>query len=127
MRELRRLAEDEPERRLTRAEVGRRRDRDIHLQRAAQKEHAIDPRARRDVEVVDTSLVVVHDAGDAVEHRQHVARAAHAEREIDVRPAVLAADRCRAGDRASGDARVSAGVREHDVADAFAIGGSEDA
>ena len=81
---------------------------EIHLQRARQQKDAIRPQARLDIQVVRRPMPVVHLPRPVGENAGQVGISGDGECEIDIRPAVFAFYRARAGDSGADDARVSA-------------------
>ena len=124
-RPLVRGAEQQPEARPDRPELGRGPEGDVDLKRAREQEDAEERRAEPYVDVMDGAVLVVHPGAPVLYDAVHLARIAHAQSEIDVRPAVLTFERRRARERGGGDARVVARGRDERVAERLSLGWRE--
>src|SRR5437879_9205395 len=97
-RTLRRGPEQQLEGGRLRREVPLRRECEVDLQAVREHEHAVQPRARPHVHVMDGAVLLVHASGPVVEGRRDLRVLVEAERKVDVRPAILASHRGRAGE-----------------------------
>ncbi len=112
--ELRGGTEEQTEAGGSGAELGGRREREVHLQRALEKKSAVHRPAERNVEVMKCAVLQVHPARPIREDRGQVTSDAQAEHQIDVGPRILAASRGRAGQRRSDNPRIDA-RRRHEI------------
>jgi hypothetical protein len=124
-RPLRRAAEQQPERRRDGTELRRRCESDVHLQGAGQQGHAVDGRAAGHVQVIQGPVIAVHQVGPVGYNRSDVGPGGDAERQVNVRPAVLGSPRRRPGQRGARDALVGAGGRDQRVPQMLAFFGRE--
>src|SRR5258706_14096391 len=62
-----RCAEQQPERGLDRAELHRRKERKVDLQRVCEEENAVNGLAKVDVDMVQSAVIAVHRAGPITE------------------------------------------------------------
>ena len=111
-REVDRLAEDGAEARRTRAEVRLGREGDVHLEAVREQKDPVERIAGANVPVMDGAGLVVDGGRPVDDHLVEVGALGDAEEDVDVRPAVLVAERRRPGQRRAGDAIVLPGPLE---------------
>ena len=108
-----------------RAELGGGPEGEVHLERAREQENPEERLSPPDVEVMHGAVLVVHARGPVVDHVVEVGVDAHAEREVDIGPAVLAADRSGSRQGRGGDARIIARGGDQRIAQPGSIGRGE--
>jgi hypothetical protein len=86
-------AEQQSKRRCAGREVRLRREGQIHLEAVAEKKHAIQPRFAAYVGLMHRAVPLIHPGGPFGDRGFELRPFAHTEGQIDVGPAVLAADR----------------------------------
>lgn len=121
-----RIAEDNVEGPVSEwTELGGRGERQVDLEEFAEEERAVGGSAGPQVEVVYRTEFGVDEFTPLVQCLGDVVTPGHAEEQVDVRPAVLAAAGSRAGDRGADDALVIAGSLEQLRAHLLATGHRE--
>ncbi len=121
MRQVDRVAEEQPEPRTARPELARRRERQVDLQATWKQEHAVDRGSSRKVEQVDRVELGCELPGPVAQNLGHWHRVGHRERQVEIRPAISIAVR-EPSDHCSGDhPRIGCRHPQHAVAHPVAI------